>query len=62
MALLEQLADELGALGLEDVALDPRGLLMATVPATTPGDVPVIGFIAHVDTSPELSGANVRPV
>ena len=62
MVLLEHLAGELGALGLEDVALDPRGLLMATVPATTPGDVPVIGFIAHVDTSPELSGANVRPV
>ena len=61
-ALLEQLAAELGTLGLEDVALDPRGLLMATVPATTPGDVPVIGFIAHVDTSPEMSGAGVRPI
>ncbi len=62
MVLLEHLAGELSALGLEDVALDPRGVLTATVPATAPGDVPVIGFIAHVDTSPEMSGAGVRPI
>jgi len=62
MVLLSHLAGELRAIGLEDVALDPHGVLMATVPATSPGDVPTIGFIAHVDTSPEMSGAGVRPI
>ena len=63
LEMLQLLASELRALGLDDVVLDPLGYLMATVPATTsrPG-VPVIGFIAHVDTSPEVSGTNVRPI
>src|SRR5690349_21497504 len=56
------LADELRALGLQDVALDDNGYLMATIPATAPADGPTIGFIAHVDTSPEMDGANVRPI
>lgn len=59
MRLLEQ---ELRQIGLSDVVLDANGYLMATVPATTDGQVPVIGFIAHVDTSPEMSGANVKPI
>jgi tripeptide aminopeptidase len=58
-----QLVEELQALGLADAAVDQHGYVMATVPATTrkPG-VPAIGFIAHVDTSPEMSGANVVPI
>lgn len=61
--LMDLLAGELRALGLADVHVDGHGYLMATVPATSsqPG-IPVIGFIAHVDTSPEMSGAGVRPV
>jgi tripeptide aminopeptidase len=63
LVLMELLAAELRALGLVDVVVDGFGYLMATVPATSPrSDVPVIGFIAHVDTSPELSGASVRPL
>ena len=57
------LAEELKALGLHDVSLDEYGYVMATIPATTPKDgVPAIGFIAHVDTSPEMSGSNVMPI
>jgi tripeptide aminopeptidase len=54
------LVDELKELGLEDAEL-VDGVVMATVPATTDEDVPAFGLIAHVDTSPELSGANVQP-
>lgn len=61
--LLRLLVDELQAIGLSDAAMDPHGYVFATVPATTTKtDVPTIGFIAHVDTSPEMSGANVRPI
>jgi tripeptide aminopeptidase len=63
LVLLRDLAAELRALGLSDAAVDAHGYLMATIPATsgTPG-VPTIGFIAHVDTSPEMSGADVKPI
>jgi tripeptide aminopeptidase len=61
--LLNHLVDELKAIGLADAAIDEHGYVMATIPATTKKtDVPVIGFIAHVDTSPEMSGANVKPI
>jgi tripeptide aminopeptidase len=61
--LLKLLAGELEELGLDDVELDEHGYLFATVPATSPKqNVPVIGFLAHVDTSPEMSGAGVRPI
>jgi tripeptide aminopeptidase len=61
--LLRLLVEELRALGLADAEIDEHGYVMATVPATSekPG-VPVIGFIAHVDTSPEMSGAGVKPI
>jgi len=63
LALLRHLVDELKGLGLEDAAIDEHGYVMATIPATTTKkDVPVIGFIAHVDTSPEMSGADVKPI
>ena len=50
-------------MGVADASIDQYGYVMATIPAT-PGKehVPAIGFIAHVDTSPEVSGANVRPI
>ena len=58
-----QLVEELKALGLPDAGLDANGYVMATVPATTSKTaVPAIGFISHVDTSPEMSGANVVPI
>jgi tripeptide aminopeptidase len=57
------LVAELRAIGLADASLDDRGYVMATVPATTANSsVPTIGFIAHVDTSPEMSGAHVKPI
>src|SRR5215207_9700671 len=63
LALMEILAAELRGFGLQDVVLDEHGYLMASVAATSRNpDVPVIGFIAHVDTSPEMSGAGVRPI
>lgn len=61
--LLRHLVDELRGLGLGDAAIDEHGYVMATIPATTAKKkVPVIGFIAHVDTSPEMSGAGVKPI
>src|SRR5262249_12674759 len=56
-------AAELRAIGLGDAAVDEYGYVMATIPATSAApDIPTIGFIAHVDTSPELSGAGVAPI
>jgi tripeptide aminopeptidase len=61
--LLEALASELTALGAADVRMDEHGYVTATVPATSAkSHVPTIGFIAHVDTSPEMSGAGVKPL
>lgn len=61
--LLRHLVEELKAIGLSDAGMDEHGYVMATLPATTrKSDVPVIGFIAHVDTSPEMSGAGVKPI
>lgn len=61
--LLRLLESELRGLGLEDVTMDEHGYVFATVPATsTRVDVPVIGFLAHVDTSPEMSGAGVKAI
>ena len=63
LVLLRDLAAELRAMGLADADMDAYGYVMATIPATTTKTgVPVIGFIAHVDTSPEMSGANVKPI
>ena len=62
MVLQEILAGELRELGLADVALDDNGYLMATIPATLTRETPTIGFIAHVDTSPEMPGEHVKPI
>ncbi len=60
--LLRMLHDELLALGASDVTLDEFGYVMATVPATVLHDVPVVAFLAHVDTAPDFSGENVMPI
>ncbi len=61
--LLRRLQGELLALGLEDVTMDEHGYVFATLPSTSAKpDVPVVGFLAHVDTSPEMSGAGVKPI
>src|SRR5829696_3347088 len=63
LVLQRLLADELREIGLTDVLIDEHGYLMATVPPTRGAEgLPVIGLVAHVDTSPEMSGANVRPI
>lgn len=59
--LARALRDELEALGLQEVTLDHRAYLMATLPANTDKPVPTIGFISHFDTSPDFSGKGVQP-
>lgn len=60
-ALGEYLRDELTAMGLQDVELTDKCYLYATLPANTGENVPTVGFIAHMDTSPDASGENVKP-
>ena len=60
--LLNLLVEEMKALGLEEVTIDKYGYVMGTIPATKGYEkAPVIGFLAHVDTSPDMSGKDVRP-
>ena len=60
--LLNALVEEMKLLGLEDVTIDKYGYAMGTIPATKGKEgAPVIGFLAHVDTAPDMSGENVRP-
>lgn len=61
MEFAKKLKEELMAIGLSDVTLDENGYVMATLPSNIEKKVPVIGFIAHMDTSPDLSGKNVQP-
>ena len=55
------LEQQLKDMGLEDVVLDDKGYLYATLPANCDKDMPVVGFIAHLDTSPDMSGRDVKP-
>ena len=57
----KMLAEELLRIGLAEVEVDWNGYVMATLPSNLDRDVPVVGFIAHMDTSPDCSGKNVRP-
>jgi peptidase T len=59
--LAEYLVEELRAVGLEEVEMDAQGYVYATLPSNVEHAVPTIGFIAHIDTSPDASGANVQP-
>ena len=61
MIFAQHLEKELQELGLTEISLDDNGYLMATLPANTDKDVPTIGFIAHHDTSPDMSGRHVKP-
>src|SRR5438132_292396 len=61
LELGRMLADELRVMGLRDAAIDAHGIVMATIPATSDRPAPTIAWLAHVDTSPETSGRNVRP-
>jgi tripeptide aminopeptidase len=59
--LANKLVEELKAIGLQEVTIDEKAYIMATLPSNVKHDVPVIGFISHFDTSPDFSGANVKP-
>jgi tripeptide aminopeptidase len=63
LVLLNVLVAELREMGIADAAIDQYGYVMATIPASSGHEqVPVIGFVAHVDTSPDVSGAGVKPI
>ena len=59
--LANQLVEELKTIGLSEVTIDKNGYIMATLPSNVDYDVPVIGFVAHYDTTPDFTGANVKP-
>jgi len=61
MKLAEALKAEVESMGLTEISLDEHAYLMATLPANTDAKIPTIGFIAHLDTSPDMSGENVKP-
>lgn len=61
MVFAKYLVEELKSVGLAEVDLDSNGYIMATLPANTDKKIPVVGFIAHMDTSPEMSGKNIKP-
>lgn len=61
MVFAKHLETELRKMGLANINLDENGYLMAKLPANTDRKVPTVGFIAHLDTSPDMSGKNVRP-
>jgi tripeptide aminopeptidase len=60
--LSRMLVEELKAVGLQDAELDANGYVMATLPGTVDGDTPVVGLLAHVDTSPDAPGIGVEPI
>jgi len=59
--LANKLVEELKAIGLSDVTIDDKAYIMATLPSNVDHEVPTIGFVSHFDTSPDFSGANVKP-
>lgn len=61
LVFAKYLRDELEGIGLDDVDLDDNGYLYATLPGNTDKKAPTIGFISHMDTSPDASGANIKP-
>lgn len=61
LTFAQMLAEELRNVGMKDISLDEHGYLMATLPANTQKEVPVIGFLAHLDTASDFNGANVSP-
>ena len=61
MKFAKYLVEELNAIGLTEVELDRNGYIMATLPANTGRALPTVGFIAHMDTSPDMSGKHIKP-
>lgn len=61
MVFAKYLQSELEDLGLEDISLDENGYLFATLPSSVDREIPTIGFIAHMDTSPDMSGKDIKP-
>lgn len=61
LTLARMLADELREIGMQEVTMNEQGYVMATLPSNTDKDVPVIGFLAHLDTATEVTGAEVKP-
>jgi tripeptide aminopeptidase len=59
--LARHIVKELETIGLEDISLDENCYIMATLPSNVDHEVPTIGFISHMDTSPDFTGANVKP-
>ena len=59
--LANKLAEELKTIGMSDVTIDENAYIMATLPSNVDYEVPTIGFISHFDTSPDFTGANVKP-
>jgi tripeptide aminopeptidase len=59
--LANALVAELKGIGMQDVSIDENAYIMATLPSNTDKEVPIIGFISHFDTSPDFTGANVKP-
>ncbi len=61
MIFAQYLQERLQDMGLEEISLDDNGYLMASLPSNTGDNVPTVGFIAHLDTSPDMSGRHVKP-
>ena len=61
LVFMRKLVEELKGIGLSDVEMDKYGYVTATIPAKGVKDCPVVGFVAHVDTSPDFSGETVKP-
>jgi tripeptide aminopeptidase len=61
LTLANMLVEELKQIGMEEVSIDENGYVMATLPSNTDKEVPTIGFLAHVDTATDFTGANVNP-
>ncbi|KYH34632.1 peptidase T [Clostridium tepidiprofundi DSM 19306] len=61
LELARELVKELEELGMSEVSVDDNGYVMATLPSNSDKELPTIGFMAHMDTAPDMSGANVKP-
>ena len=59
--LANKLVEELKSMGMQDVTIDENAYIMATLPSNVDHEVPTIGFVAHFDTTPDFTGANVKP-
>ena len=59
--LANKLVEELKTIGMQDVSIDEKAYIMATLPSNVDHEVPTIGFISHFDTTPDFTGANVNP-